>query len=71
MKITALAIITVLLTGCSTATGLLATVYDQNDPCQTVTVTRAENYQKPNWCGAASARRAIYNRNNQQIGYIR
>ena len=71
MKITALAIITVLLTGCSTATGLLATVYDQNDPCQTTTVARPSDYQKPNWCGAAQARRVIYNRNNQQIGSIR
>lgn len=72
MRTLAVIIVALAVTGCSSAPKLLAEIYDQNDPCQTGShVTRPENYQKPQWCGAARSRTVIYNRQNQPIGYLR
>jgi uncharacterized protein YceK len=56
------------LTGCAG----VAQFYDQQDPCQTAQhLNRPQGYQAPNWCGAASGRTTIYNRQNQPVGYIK
>lgn len=67
-----LILIAVLLTGCATPPQFLAEMYDRNDPCQTrAELGRPAGYQRPDWCGAASGRRYIYNNQNQRIGYVR
>lgn len=68
MKLLAL-IATLALTGCAKPPEWLAEMHDRNDTCQRVELIRTGQY--PSWCGAGGRRTAIYNTNNQRVGYIK
>ena len=56
-----------MLTACATPPQWLATMYDNQDPCQ------RQNYQdkQPNWCGASAGRTYIYKgQGGAPVGYL-
>ena len=72
MKLSAILILSVLMTGCGTYGEplFLSRMYDSADPCQ------AQNHKgkPPEWCGASSRSNTVYRTVNgvsQPVGYIK
>lgn len=65
-------VIALALSGCSsTPPRFLANAYNNMDPCQEMRPERAEGYQRPSWCGAASNRIYVYSNSGQPQGYLK
>lgn len=76
---TVIVILSVALTGCANGPWLLATIYDNNDPCQLQNLKGATMNEKvanmPSFCGSSGKRQYIYSTPNNQaagnpIGYV-
>jgi hypothetical protein len=59
--------VAVTVAGCAQPPKFLAEFYDRQDPCQ----LRNNGGNFPDFCGASSGRKYIYNNQGAKVGYIK